>query len=232
MNYVFQFRDVLRYWPFFVDGAMRTVWLSSVAIVFGLMIGIVGAIARNSRSRVANSIFAVYVEIFRNTPMLVQLFIIYFALPSIGVRFSPIHAAIIGLVLNNGAYTTEIVRAGIQSIHKSQTEAGFALGLNRFEIYRYVILPPAIANVYPALTSEFILLMLGTSIVSVVGADELTSLTNLVQSLTFRSFESYIIAALIYVVLTIAFRVVFMVVELVAFPLRRRALRDQLGLGR
>lgn len=230
MNYVFQFGDVLRHWPLLAEGALRTVLFTSIAIVCGLVIGICGAIARVSSVPLLSRAVAVYVEIIRNTPLLVQLFLIYFALPSLGIRLAPNTAAMIGLVLNNGAYTIEILRAGIQSIHKSQIEAGASLGLSPRQIYTYITVPRAIMNVYPALVSQFILLMLGSSIISVVGAEELTSLANFIQSETFRSFEVYIVAALIYVALTILFRLVFWLIALAFFPGQLAALRERLGL--
>jgi polar amino acid transport system permease protein len=231
MGYVFQFGEVFRYWPLLVEGAIATVAASTITIVLGLALGILGAVARLSRSTVLRSIAAAYVESFRNTPLLVQLFLIYFALPNLGIRFPPDIAALVALVLNNGAYTTEIMRAGIQSIHPSQTEAGLSLGLSRPQTFLYIVLIPALVNVYPALVSQFILVMLGTSIVSVIGAEELTSYANFIQSTNFRSFEVYIVSTFIYLALALAYRILFWLLSLALFPTRRSFFNFKLAFG-
>ena len=131
-----------------------------------------------------------YVEITRNTPFLVQVFVIYFGLPSLGVRLDSDVCAVLAMVLNGSAYTIEIVRAGIESIGHGQTEAARALGLHRLQTFRLIVLPQALKAVLPPLGSQFILLMLNSSIVSVISADELTAAAQDIQSRTFRSFEA------------------------------------------
>jgi polar amino acid transport system permease protein len=150
-----------------------------------------------------------YIEVIRNTPFIVQLFFFFFALPSIGLRWSPYTAALTAMVVNLGAYAAEIVRAGIESIPKGQIEAGRALNLTPAEIFRFVILKPALKAIYPALTSQFILLMLSSAVVSVISADDLTSVAANLQSQTFRSFEIYIVVAVIYLVLALSFSALF-----------------------
>jgi polar amino acid transport system permease protein len=130
-------------------------------------------------------------------------------------------AAIIAMTINFGAYATEIVRAGIEAVPKAQIEAGQSLGLTKLEIFRYVIILPALERVYPALVSQFTLLMLGSSIVSAIGANELTSAANAIQSRNFRSFEVYLIATGLYIGLTLAFRGAFGVLAETLFPRRR-----------
>ena len=137
-----------------------------------------------------------------------QLFF-FFALPAIGLRWSPYTAALTAMVINLGAYATEIIRAGIESIPKGQIEAGLALNLKHHQIFRLIILKPALRAIFPALTSQFILLMLSSAVVSVISADDLTSVAANLQSQTFRSFEIYIVVALIYLALAMAFQSLF-----------------------
>ncbi|HZV92413.1 MAG TPA: ABC transporter permease subunit, partial [Caldimonas sp.] len=158
-----------------------------------------------------------YVELIRNTPFLVQLFFFFFALPAIGLRWSAHTAALTAMVVNLGAYATEIIRAGIEAIPKGQIEAGLALNLKAHEIFRFVVLKPALKAIYPALTSQFILLMLSSSVVSVISADDLTSVASNLQSQTFRSFEIYIVVAGIYLALALSFSTLFRVVYRHAF---------------
>jgi polar amino acid transport system permease protein len=145
------------------------------------------------------------VEFVRNTPLLIQIFIIFFGLPNMGLRLSADQAAVVALVFNFGAYATEIVRAGIEAVPRGQIEAAQSIGLTRFEIFRHVVILPALERVYPALVSQFTLLMLGSSIVSAIGANELTSAANSIQSRNFRSFEVYTIATVLYLGLAILF---------------------------
>ncbi len=172
----------------------------------GLAIGVVAAAMRTSRIGPARAAAAFYVETIRNTPLLVQLFIVFFALPSLGLRFTANQAAFIALSINLGAYAAEIIRAGLESVRRSQVEAGLSLGLSRFQVFRYVVIFQAIKAIYPALASQFVLLMLTTSVVSTIGATELFHKASFIDSRTFRSFEVYTIITLDYLALTIAFR--------------------------
>jgi len=201
----------------FVDGIILTVVLSATALILGTMVGILGAVMRLSGSRVLSAISAAYVEIIRNTPFLVQIYIVYFGLPSVGIRISEITAAVLSLTLYAGAYITEIVRAGIETIGKGQREAARTLGMSPYLTFRYVVLPPAIAAIFPALTSQFILILLASSVVSVISVPELTGVTNDVQGLTFRSLEAYLLVAALYLVLTAAFKGVFALINRALF---------------
>jgi polar amino acid transport system permease protein len=145
----------------------------------------------------------------RNTPLLVQLFVVFFGLPSIGIKLDVIPVATIGLAINLGAYASEIIRAGIESIPKSQVEAAVALGLTGRQVFRHIILVPALKNVYPSLTSQFILLMLATSVASQIAAPELFYAGSIIQSRTYRDFEVYTIIAVAYLALALLLRVVF-----------------------
>ncbi len=213
MNYIFQFSQLQPYAWTLLEGVKLTIVLSIEAMALSLLVGIVGAACKSSSFRLLRWIASSYVEIIRNTPILVQLFIIYFSLPSLGLRFSPGSAALIALVINGGAYLTEIIRGGINSVSKGQIEAGYALGLSRADVFFRVILLPAIRASYPAIASEFRLLMLNTSICSIVAAQELTSVGNSINALTLRSFEIYTVILLIYLALSIGFSLVFKIIS-------------------
>jgi len=224
MDYTFHFGEVLRYWPLLVTGLVNTLLFSVVAMAGGAALGMVGAVARNARNPVLRAAAAFYVELIRNTPLLVQLFVAFFVLPSLGLRLTATQAALLALVLNNGAYMTEIVRAGLESIHNSQREAAVSLGLTTFQTFCWVTILQALDKVYPAILSQFILLMLSSSIISAIGADELTAFGSRIQSDTFRPLEVYLICALLYLGLTYLVRGALQGLALVLFP-RRLALR-------
>ena len=209
MNYTFQFDQVLAAWPQLLQGTWVTIQLSFLAMAIGLVVAIVCAWGKTSGPTWLRFVINAYIELIRNTPFLVQLFFFFFALPAIGLRWSPQTAALVAMVVNLGAYATEIIRAGIESIPKGQIEAGLALDLKRWEIFRFVILKPALKTIYPALTSQFILLMLSSAVVSVISADDLTSVAANIQSETFRSFEVYIVVAIVYLALSLAFNLLF-----------------------
>jgi polar amino acid transport system permease protein len=222
VTYKFDFSSVLAQWPLFLHGAWLTIKLSAAATLLGLLIGTLCAIGRGSRNRGVARACGIYVEAIRNTPLLVQIFLVYFGLASIGLKVPAFVAAVLAMVINVGAYTTEIMRAGIESIHRSQLEAAECLALSRAQIYWHVILRPAMERVYPALTSQFVLLMLATSITSQISAEELTATANLVQSDTYRSFEVYMIVAVVYLALSALYRFALWAIGLVLFERRRR----------
>ncbi|MBJ6133467.1 amino acid ABC transporter permease [Ochrobactrum sp. Q0168] len=221
--YNFNFAPVFASMDKLLLGAWQTIELSVGAMVLGLVVSIVCAWGKTSGSKPVRFIIDAYIEIIRNTPFLVQIFFIFFGLPSAGLRLSPNSAALLALVVNFGAYGTEIIRAGIESIHKGQVEAGTALGLSRLQVFRYIIMKPALRTVYPSLTSQFIYLMLTSSVVSVISANELAAAGNDLQSATFASFEVYIVITLMYLVMSIGFSAVFSLIEKLAFkyPLSR-----------
>ena len=212
LNYSFQFDAVFDAWPLLLRGTWITIQLSLTATALGLLVAIAGAWAKTSGPKPA-----------RNTPFLVQLFFFFFALPALGLRWSAYAAALVAMVVNLGAYATEIIRAGIESIPRGQVEAGLALNLKRHQVFRHVILKPALKAIYPALTSQFILLMLSSAVVSAISADDLTSVAANLQSQTFRSFEIYIVVAGIYLALALAFSFLFRAIYRLAldYPDRR-----------
>ena len=209
MNYTFQFGDVFAAWPLLAKGTWITIQLSMMAMLLGLMVAIVCAWGKTAGPAWLRFVINVYIEVIRNTPFLVQLFFFFFALPALGVRWSPYTAALTAMVVNLGAYATEIIRAGIESIPKGQIEAALALNLKRWEIFRFVILKPALKAVYPALTSQFILLMLSSAVVSVISADDLTSVAANLFLKASPSSEIYIVVAVIYLALSLAFSALF-----------------------
>ncbi|ASP80576.1 amino acid ABC transporter permease [Sinorhizobium meliloti] len=221
--YEFNFAPVLASFDQLLVGAWLTVRLSCAAMLIGLVVSVFCAWGKTAGPAILRAVIDGYIEIIRNTPFLVQIFFIFFGMPSLGLRLSPNSAALLALVVNFGAYGTEIIRAGIESIHKGQVEAGWALGLSRPRIFRYVVMKPALRTVYPALTSQFIYLMLNTSVVSVISADDLAAAGNDLQSATFASFEVYIAVTLIYLALSVGFSALFYAVEKAAFkyPLGR-----------
>lgn len=209
MNYVFQFGPVFEAWPLLLEGAWVTIQLSVMSMVFGLIIAVICAAAKINGNGLLRFLVNCYIEIIRNTPFIIQLFVFFFVFPSIGVKWSAHTAALLAMTVNLGAYASEIVRAGIESIPKGQVEAGRALSLSGVEVFRFIILKPALRTIYPALTSQFIYLMLASSVVSVISADDLTSVAASLQSLTFRSFEIYIVVTFIYLAMTLAFSALF-----------------------
>lgn len=222
MNYQFDFGALMPYWREFLSGAAMTLQLTVFSVAIGLVIGVLCAIARRSSLPWLRNLVSMYVEIIRNTPFIVQIFFIFFGLSSIGIKMPLVAAAIFALVINVAAYTAEIVRAGMDSIHPSQIEAAESLGLSKLQIYRDIILMPAIERVYPALTSQFILMMLTTSIASQISVEELTGVANNIQSNTFRSLETYFVIAVLYIGITYLMRLAFYGIGLLAFPRRRR----------
>lgn len=220
MDYRFRFSALAPYTDEIIEGVLLTLQLSALTILFGFIIGVVAAAMRTSHIAVLRAIASGYVETIRNTPLLVQLFIVFFGLPSLGLRLSANEAALIGLSINLGAYTCEIVRAGIQSIHKSQLEAGYSLGLSKAQVFRHVILFQALKAIYPSLSSQFVLLMLATSVVSVIGASELFHVASFIDSRTFRSFEVYVVITLGYLGLTLLFRATFAAIYWLVFVRR------------
>ena len=192
---------------FILEAARWTLALSLIAFIGGAIGGLVVALSRTSDIPWLRSASAAFI----------QLFFFFFALPAIGLRWSAHTAALTAMIVNLGAYATEIIRAGIEAIPKGQIEAGLALNLKAHEIFRFVVLKPALKAIFPALTSQFILLMLSSSVVSVISADDLTSVASNLQSQTFRSFEIYIVVAAIYLALALSFSALFRTVYRRAF---------------
>ncbi len=212
MNFSF----LSKYWSYYLIGAKNTVLLALMAVVIGVMIGMVLAIARVGKNKALNFLATAYVEFIRGTPLLVQLFIIYYGLQTIGIRFPDIPfmtgllginfadfmAGVITMGINSGAYVCEIFRSGIQSIDKGQSEAARSLGLSYPKTLMYIVIPQAIRNVLPTLGNEFVVVIKESSIVSIIGIADLMYKANTVRGNTFQPFEPLLVAAVVYFVLT------------------------------
>ena len=206
MSYQFDFLAVAREAPELAAGLARTVELTAVACIAGLLIGIVGAVCRAWQLRPFNTLFAVYVEMFRNTPFLVQLFFLFFGLPTLGIEIAPDSAAMLAMVINLGAYAVEIIRSGIEATPKGQIEAAQALALKRWQIFLHVVLRPALLRVWPAMTSQVVIVMLGSAVCAQISTEELSYAASLIQSRNFRAFETYFVTAGLYLALALLLR--------------------------
>jgi polar amino acid transport system permease protein len=206
MAYQFDFGWLVEYWPVLLKGIGITLGLTLIGGVLGVSLGIGCAWARALGPKWLRPIIGAYVEMIRNTPFLIQLFFIFFGLPSLGLRLSELQAANLAMVINLGAYGCEIIRAGIQATPQGQFEAGASLGMGRIQTFWYVVLVPALQRIWPALSSQIVIVMLGSSVVSQIAAEDLTFAANFIQSRTFRAFETYIVSTLIYLALAILLR--------------------------
>jgi polar amino acid transport system permease protein len=206
MNIEFDFGAVLAEWPLLLRGVAWTVGLTAVGTVLGMIVGTFCAWARSGGPKWLRAIVGTYVELIRNTPFIVQLFFIFFGLPAAGVKLSPEVASVIAMVMNLGAYSTEIIRAGIEATPKGQIEAAVSLALSKSQVFLRVVLPPALKKVWPAMVSQIVIVMLGSAVCGQISTEELSYAAYLIQSRNFRAFEAFIIATLIYLALSVALR--------------------------
>ena len=190
--------------PLLIAGAGITIQITAISVGLGLVIGMFVGIARISNVKLLRWLAAIYIDFLRGTPLLVQIFLIYFALPVLlGQRIDPFMAAITACGINSGAYIAEIFRAGIQAIDEGQMEAGRSLGMTWVQTMRYIIVPQAFKNIVPPLGNEFIALLKDSSLVSVIGFEELTRRGQLIIARTYGSLEIWISVAIIYLVMTL-----------------------------
>ncbi len=200
------FGAVLAEWPQLLRGAAFTLGLTAVSAVLGVGLGVARGWARAWGPAWLRAIVGVYVELIRNTPFIVQLFFIFFGLPSLGVKLNPEIASVIAMVVNLGAYAAEIARAGIEGTPRGQIEAARSLAMSEAQVFLRVVLPPALARVWPAMTSQIVIVMLGSAVCGQIAAQELSYFANLIQSRNFRAFESFIVATAIYLALSVLLR--------------------------
>ncbi len=200
------FGAVLSQWPLLLHGLAWTVGLTVIAAVLGVSLGIACAWARTSGGALLRRATGVYVELIRNTPFIVQLFFIFFGLPSLGLRLSAEFASVLAMVVNLGAYAAEIVRAGVVNTPRGQIEAARSLAMTEAQVFLRVVLPPSLSRVWPALVGQIIIVMLGSAVCGQISTQELSYYANLIQSRNFRAFESFIIATLLYLGLAVALR--------------------------
>ncbi|RWP03056.1 MAG: amino acid ABC transporter permease [Mesorhizobium sp.] len=206
MTYQFDFGWLIVSLPVLLKGIRITVQLILIGAVFGVALGIACAWVRALGPKWLKPVVATYVELIRNTPFLIQLFFIFFGLPSLGIRMSELSAANLAMIVNLGAYSCEIIRAGIQATPRGQFEAGASLAMTPFQTFWHVVLVPALQRIWPALSSQIVIVMLGSAVVSQIAAEDLTFAANFIQSRNFRAFETYIVSTLIYLALAILLR--------------------------
>lgn len=190
--------SLIEFLPSLFKGAFVTIQLTVLSLIIGLVLGLILALFKISDMKILKYISAIYISAFRGTPLLVQLMIIYFALPELGLKFTAFESAIIGLSLNEAAYIAEIFRGGIQSVPKGQTEAAKAIGMNNFQAFRRIILPQAIKIALPPMGNSAIILLKNTSLAAVITVGELMHRGELLADTTFRTLEIYTMVAVIY----------------------------------
>jgi len=191
--------------PNLLDGLSITLFLTFVSLILGFILGITLALGRIYTPRIISWLCIGYIEIIRGTPLLVQLFILYFGIPSIGIRLTPLMAAVIGLSLNSGAYQAEYLRGSIQSIKSGQMVAARTLGMTKLQAIAHIILPQALRTSIPAWSNELIYLLKYTSIAYIIQVVELTAEGKFIAVDTFRFLEIFTMIAIIYLSLTFIF---------------------------
>ncbi|QIM54211.1 amino acid ABC transporter permease [Hydrogenophaga crocea] len=206
MGIELDFAAVLAQWPLLLKGMAWTLGLTAVSAVLGVALGVACAWARTQGPAALGWLAAAYVELIRNTPFIVQLFFVFFGLPAAGVKLTPELASVIAMVVNLGAYAAEIVRAGVEATPRGQFEAAASLALSRAQTFVHVVLPPALRKVWPALTSQIIIVMLGSAVCGQIATEELSYAANLIQSRNFRAFEAFIVATALYLLMSMAVR--------------------------
>ena len=206
MGFSFNFDPVLAESDLILRGIWLTVLLSACSIAIGTALAVLLVALRSLGGRAVAFGVDAYVELLRNTPFLIQLFMIFFGLPLLGLRMSGVQAGLLAMTLNLSAYATEIIRAGVDATHRSQLEAGLSLAMTRLQVYRHVVLKPAFAKVWPALSSQFVLMLLASSICSFISVPELSGTAALIEQRTFRSFETYIVVTLAYLAMALVLK--------------------------
>lgn len=201
------FNFIEKYYPVYIEGIKFTLFLSLLAVVFGVIFGAILCFMKRSKLRILRIpipklIASIYIEFVRGTPLLLQIFIVYFGLNTFGLKFEPLVACVIALSLNSGAYVAEIIRSGIDAVDKGQLEAARSLGMTQFQAMKYIILPQAVKNILPAIGNEFVTIIKESSMASAIGVTEIIYASKLVTGATYRSFEPLIVAALCYFTLT------------------------------
>jgi len=216
-----QFGQILPYLPDFLRGALLSLQIAFLAFAMGLGIGLLGASVLRFGPRAARLLVRAYVGFFTNTPQLVQVFFLFYALPEAGILLTPFQAVLLGMTLNAGAYLTEIQRAGFDSVRREEIEAAETLGFSRVQMVWYVIAPHVVRTLYPALSSQYIIMTLGTSMAAIFGVEELTGRALNANAISFRSIEIFSITAILYVGITIVASAVLFALGRWLFRVRR-----------
>jgi polar amino acid transport system permease protein len=199
---LYQWRTVLEYLPEFLRGMGLTLWITVLAFALALVCALASALARNSRVAALRLIAGAYVEVVRNTPVLLQIFVVFFAFPSVGVRLDAVTAGVVAIGVNVGAYLSEVFRAGISSVPRAQREAAQVLGLSARRTFISVIAPQALRNVYPATVNNLIQVLLGTSLLTAIAVPELTGVATVVNARTLLFVQVFAIALVLYLLLS------------------------------
>jgi polar amino acid transport system permease protein len=206
MGYQLDFGALVQYLDLFLEGMAVTLGLTALASVVGMGLAVAGAAAAGSKHKAVRRAVAGYVEVIRNTPFIVQMFFIFFGLPSLGLRLSALTAAGLAMIINLTAYAIEIIRAGLEAVPPGQSEAARSMGLHTLAVFGLVVLPQALGNVYPALVGQITITMLESAVVSQIAVVDLTHVADLIQSRNYRSFETYLVITIVYLVLAILLR--------------------------
>ena len=202
MNYAFNLRALAPYLSDLLSAAATTITVSIATMAVSLVLGFLFALGRQSRHAVVRFLATAYVEFFRNTPLLVVLYFVYFMIPTIGLRLSSFQSALLAMSLHAGAYMTEILRAGLGAVPHGQHEAANALGLSRWRILRHVVMPQVFRTIYAPMGNQFIAIILASSLTSAIAVNEVASWMQTVGAASFRYFETFMVAAIVYLVLS------------------------------
>ena len=222
MDYTFQFGVVAKHLPYLIGGAWVSLLLAFLAFWAGAVIGLLGAMGKTFGGRVLYRVIDIYVVFFTNTPALVQIYVIFYGLPDLGIVPSPFNSVLLGLTLNCGAYLTEIQRAGFQSVRREELEAAETLGMSLWQTVRYVIAPHIAKTLYAPLSNFYIWIVLGSSMAGIFAVEELTGRAINVSSSTFRTIEVFTYTAGIYVVLTVVASALLALIGRHAFRVKAR----------
>ena len=200
LDYRFQWRVVFKHWPELLDAAFLTLELTVLSVALGLMIGLVLSVWRRSDNRLLWWFTATWVALARNTPALLQIYLFYFGLGAVSIHMSSYAAVLAAITFNNAGYLTEILRGGMDAISPAQRNAAMGLGMRPVQVYVFVIIPQVLRIVFLPITNQIVWAMMGTSLGMIIGLQELTGMTTFLQSQTFRPFEFYLVAAVIYLI--------------------------------
>jgi len=224
VGYTLNYHQVLPYLPDLLVGAWFSLQIAFLSFCGGMVIGLFGAMAKTSGGRIIKKLVNLYVGFFTNTPQLVQIYFIFFALPEVGILMTSYQAVLLGMTLNAGAYLTEIQRAGFISVHRNEIEAAETMGMSLMQTVWYVIVPHIMKVLFPPLSNHYILMVLGTSMAAIFGVEELTGRAFNANAVTFRSIEIFSMTAGIYVLVTITASILLALIGRYMFRVKMRVI--------
>lgn len=217
MTYTLKFRSIWKNIDMVWEGVRYTLIISLVAVAIGIVLGIIAAAFRTSRIKILSAIASIYIESIRNTPLLVQLWLFYFGLTQFGINLPALTCGVLALGINSGAYAAEIIRAGFEAVDQGILDASASLGLTPWHTLRKIRIPLAIRAVLPSLGNNVIQCLLASSLLSVLGVNELTNQALRLSSKTYRTFESFIIVAALYIVMTFVYLAVISLIKKISY---------------